>query len=140
MRSDDVIHSFFVPQFRVKQDILPGSYQQLWFTPTKVGTFDLLCAEYCGSGHSKMLATVKVLSPEAFARWEKGDELEDGAALAAISVSPGGERKGPVFPERMSCMSQHRRQGGYRAYFQEPIRGKRRILRMVPRSLWTRII
>ena len=105
MRSDDVIHSFFVPQFRVKQDILPGSYQQLWFTPTKVGTFDLLCAEYCGSGHSQMLAKVNVLSPEAFARWEKGDELEDGAALAAISVSPV-ERGKELYSQR-GCLACH---------------------------------
>lgn len=105
MRSDDVIHSFFVPQFRVKQDILPGSYQQLWFTPTKVGTFDLLCAEYCGSGHSKMLAKVNVLSPEAFARWEKGDELEDGAALAAISLSPA-ERGKDLYSQR-GCLACH---------------------------------
>ncbi|MXW21871.1 MAG: cytochrome c oxidase subunit II [Candidatus Dadabacteria bacterium] len=105
MRSDDVIHSFFVPQFRVKQDILPGSYQQLWFTPTKVGTFDLLCAEYCGSGHSQMLAKVTVLSPEAFTRWEKGDELEDGAAVAAISVSPA-ERGKDLYSQR-GCLACH---------------------------------
>ena len=105
MRSDDVIHSFFVPQFRVKQDILPGSYQQLWFTPTKVGTFDLLCAEYCGSGHSQMLATVKVLSPEAFARWEKGDELEDGTALAAISLSPA--ERGEELHSQRGCLACH---------------------------------
>ena len=105
MRSEDVIHSFFVPQFRVKQDILPGSYQQLWFTPTKVGTFDLLCAEYCGSGHSKMLAKVNVLSPEAFTRWEKGDELEDGATLAAISVSPA-ERGKDLYSQR-GCLACH---------------------------------
>ena len=105
MRSDDVIHSFFVPQFRVKQDILPGSYQQLWFTPTKVGTFDLLCAEYCGSGHSQMLAKVNVLSPESFARWEKGDELEDGAAAAAINVPPA-ERGKDLYSQR-GCLACH---------------------------------
>jgi len=105
MRSDDVIHSFFVPQFRVKQDILPGSYQQLWFTPTKVGTFDLLCAEYCGSGHSQMLAKVNVLSPEAFTRWEKGDELEDGAAVAAISVSLA--ERGKELHSQRGCLACH---------------------------------
>ena len=105
MRSEDVIHSFFVPQFRVKQDILPGSYTQLWFTPTKVGTFDLLCAEYCGSGHSKMLAKVNVLSPESFARWEKGDEFEDGAAVAAISASPA-ERGKDLYSQR-GCLACH---------------------------------
>ncbi len=105
MRSDDVLHSFFVPQFRVKQDILPGNYTQLWFTPTKVGTFDLLCAEYCGSGHSQMLAKVTVLSPEAFARWEKGDEFADqGMAVAAV-VSPAELGK-DLYSQR-GCLACH---------------------------------
>ncbi len=105
MRSDDVIHSFFVPQFRVKQDILPGNYTQLWFTPTKVGTFDLLCAEYCGSGHSKMLAKVNVLSPESFVRWEKGDEFEDGAVMTATNISPA-ERGKDLYSQR-GCLACH---------------------------------
>ncbi len=105
MRSDDVLHSFFVPQFRVKQDILPGTYTQLWFTPTKVGTYDILCAEYCGSGHSKMLAKVNVLSPESFARWEKGDELEDGVSVAAISIPPA-ERGKNLYSQR-GCLACH---------------------------------
>ncbi|NIT14424.1 MAG: cytochrome c oxidase subunit II, partial [Candidatus Dadabacteria bacterium] len=50
--------------FRVKQDIVPGMYTQLWFKPTKVGTYDLFCTEYCGAGHSEMLAKVYVMSPE----------------------------------------------------------------------------
>ena len=105
MRSDDVLHSFFVPQFRVKQDILPGNYTQLWFTPTKVGTFDLLCAEYCGAGHSQMLATVKVLSPEAFTRWEKGDELGEDSAAVASAMSPA-ERGKDLYSQR-GCLACH---------------------------------
>lgn len=105
MRSDDVLHSFFVPQFRVKQDILPGNYTQLWFTPTKVGTFDLLCAEYCGAGHSQMLASVRVLSPEAFTRWEKGDELEGDSPAAASGVSPA-ERGKELYSQR-GCLACH---------------------------------
>jgi len=87
MRSEDVIHSFFVPDFRVKQDVLPGVYSQLWFTPTKIGTFDLFCAEYCGTSHSNMVAKVNVLSPEAFAIWEKGIGIEAGDILS-VSLSP----------------------------------------------------
>jgi cytochrome c oxidase subunit 2 len=91
MRADDVLHSFFVPAFRVKQDTVPGMYTQLWFKPTKVGTYDLFCAEYCGTGHSNMLAKVYVMSPEAYSRWEKGDEEQGivGTGVAKSSVDMG---------------------------------------------------
>ena len=92
MRADDVLHSFFVPQFRVKQDLIPGRYTQLWFTPTKVGTFDLFCAEYCGTGHSKMLAKVIVLSPEAYDIWENGAQTEEGSAVAGLTPAELGEK------------------------------------------------
>ena len=104
MRSNDVLHSFFVPDFRVKQDILPGNYTQLWFIPTKVGTFELFCAEYCGTNHSKMLAKVKVLSPEAFAIWERGVGIDKGAALA--SALPPAERGQRIY-ERTGCNACH---------------------------------
>ena len=54
MTSQDVIHSFYVPAFRVKQDVLPGRYTSLWFEPTQVGRYHLFCAEYCGTNHSTM--------------------------------------------------------------------------------------
>lgn len=92
MRADDVLHSFFVPQFRVKQDLLPGRYTTLWFTPTKIGTFDLFCAEYCGTGHSKMRAKVIVLSPEAYDIWENGAAAEEGAATAGLSPAELGKK------------------------------------------------
>jgi len=92
MRADDVIHSFFVPQFRVKQDLLPGRYTQLWFTPIKVGTFDLFCAEYCGTGHSKMRAKVIVLSPEAYDIWENGAQAGEGSAVAGLTPVELGEK------------------------------------------------
>jgi cytochrome c oxidase subunit II len=69
MTSQDVIHSFFVPAFRVKQDVLPGQYTQLWFTATRRGAFPLTCAEYCGLDHSRMGGTVVVLSSADFAQW-----------------------------------------------------------------------
>jgi cytochrome c oxidase subunit II len=67
--SRDVLHSFYVPAFRIKMDALPGRYTQTWFEATKPGTYQVLCAEYCGLSHSKMLAEVVVLSPEDFEVW-----------------------------------------------------------------------
>ena len=66
MTSQDVIHSFFVPAFRVKQDVVPGRYTKAWFQATEAGEFDLYCAEYCGTGHSDMIATVMVQTPGDF--------------------------------------------------------------------------
>jgi cytochrome c oxidase subunit 2 len=70
MKSTDVLHSFFVPAFRAKRDVVPGRYVYVWFEPTKVGTFPLYCAEYCGTNHSDM-TTVAVVheSEEAFQLW-----------------------------------------------------------------------
>jgi cytochrome c oxidase subunit 2 len=89
MTSEDVIHSFFIPAFRVKNDVLPGRYTQVWFKPEKEGTFHLFCAEYCGTEHSRMIGFVRVLSPEAYERWTanlgEGDEtpVQAGARLFA---------------------------------------------------------
>ena len=92
MMSDDVLHSFFVPGFRTKQDVLPGRYVQLWFTPTKIGTFEIFCAEYCGTGHSAMLGKVNVLSPEAYDIWENGLPGEGGGAVASLPPAELGEK------------------------------------------------
>lgn len=72
MISQDVIHDFFVPAFRVKQDVLPGRYTKLWFEPTKVGEYHLFCAEYCGTNHSRMGGTVYVMEPEHYVQWLGG--------------------------------------------------------------------
>jgi cytochrome c oxidase subunit 2 len=69
MRSSDVIHSFFVPAFRAKSDVVPGRYNLMWFQPTKEGTYDLLCTEYCGDKHSEMLTKVTVHSKEGYEKW-----------------------------------------------------------------------
>ena len=66
MTSSDVLHAVFIPAFRVKNDVVPGRYRTLWFTATKPGEFQLLCAEYCGKGHSDMSARVFVLPEEEF--------------------------------------------------------------------------
>ena len=69
MYSKDVIHSFFVPAFRIKKDLLPNRYTVLWFEATELGTYQIFCAEYCGTGHSQMLSKVKVLSSYDFEQW-----------------------------------------------------------------------
>ena len=74
MRSDDVIHSLYIPAFRLKMDVVPGRYNTTWFEATEVGDYTLFCAEYCGTKHSMMLAEVKVYPSGEFERW-----LEDAA-------------------------------------------------------------
>lgn len=69
--SEDVLHSFYIPEFRMKRDAVPGQYSFIQFTPTKAGTANVFCAEYCGTSHSGMLATVKILPPAEYKEWEK---------------------------------------------------------------------
>jgi cytochrome c oxidase subunit II len=72
MTSQDVIHSFYVPAFRIKQDVLPGRYTTLWFHATKAGTYHLFCAEYCGTQHSGMIGWVVVMEPRDYEAWMSG--------------------------------------------------------------------
>jgi cytochrome c oxidase subunit 2 len=69
MTSRDVIHAFYVPAFRIKQDVVPGRYTTAWFRAEKAGTYPILCAEYCGTDHSAMRGEVRVLEPADYARW-----------------------------------------------------------------------
>ena len=70
MTSRDVIHSFYVPDFRIKQDVLPGRYTETWFEATKPGRYQILCAEYCGTWHSQMWGEVVVMpAPEFDGGW-----------------------------------------------------------------------
>jgi cytochrome c oxidase subunit II len=69
MQSEDVIHSFFVPAFRVKMDVVPGRYTRTWFHATEIGEYVIFCTEYCGTGHSDMLASVVVHPPGEFETW-----------------------------------------------------------------------
>jgi cytochrome c oxidase subunit II len=69
--SDDVLHSFFIPEFRLKRDAVPGQYSFIQFTPTVTGPAQVFCAEYCGTSHSGMLATVKVVTPAEYKEFEK---------------------------------------------------------------------
>ncbi len=69
MTSEDVIHSFFVPAFRIKADVLPGAYAKTWFQATKPGRYHLFCAEYCGARHSGMIGEVIVMEPAQYEAW-----------------------------------------------------------------------
>ena len=72
MTSEDVIHSFFVPAFRTKSDVLPGRYTTTWFTPTKPGKYHLFCAEFCGTNHSAMIGWVYAMEPQEYQAWLSG--------------------------------------------------------------------
>ena len=105
MTSEDVIHDFFVPAFRVKQDVLPGRYTSLWFEATKTGVYHLFCAEYCGTQHSGMIGRVVVLEPAEFERWLSGGAtgmsmVDQGASLfkrfgCETCHGAGGTNRGP---------------------------------------------
>jgi cytochrome c oxidase subunit II len=77
MSSQDVIHDFFVPDFRNKQDVLPGRYTTEWFTPTKPGKYHLFCSQYCGTDHSRMVGWVYVMEPAEHAKWLAGRPAPD---------------------------------------------------------------
>src|SRR5258706_979876 len=85
MASQDVIHDFFVPAFRIKQDVLPGSYVTQWFTATEPGEYHLFCSQYCGTDHANMVGTVTVMLPMDYQAWLAG-------AVPAIPAAAAGEK------------------------------------------------
>ncbi|MBX3034537.1 MAG: cytochrome c oxidase subunit II [Bdellovibrionaceae bacterium] len=98
MSSNDVIHSFYVPSFRIKQDVVPGRYTALWFKATKLGEFHIFCTEYCGTQHSGMIGTMKIVSREDYDRW-----LEEESKVGLL---PLAERGAKVFQVK-ACASCH---------------------------------
>jgi cytochrome c oxidase subunit II len=100
MTSEDVIHDFYIPAFRVKKDVLPGRYTSLWFQATQIGTYHLFCAQYCGADHAEMIGWVFVMSPTDYAAW-----LSGGAKNEPMEVS--GER---LFT-RLGCVTCHTADG-----------------------------
>jgi cytochrome c oxidase subunit 2 len=80
MTSQDVIHSFYAPAFRLKQDVLPGRYTSLWFTATKPGEYPLFCAEYCGSEHSVMTGRIVVMAQAEYTTWASQRNTEPSLA------------------------------------------------------------
>jgi len=111
MRSEDVIHSFYVPDFRIKKDVVPGRYTKTWFTAPVPGEHAVLCAEYCGTGHSDMASRVIVQSPEDFDRWleqasdfldklppaEAGQRLTKSRGCVQCHSADGSVGVGPSF-------------------------------------------
>lgn len=77
MSSQDVLHSFYIPAFRVKYDVLPNRYTSVWFEATEEGTYDLFCTEYCGTNHSEMDAVVEVVSRQEFNEWLESSAIPD---------------------------------------------------------------
>jgi cytochrome c oxidase subunit 2 len=96
LTSEDVIHSFFVPAFRTKQDAVPGRYTSTWFQATKPGRYHLFCAEYCGTKHSGMIGTVHVLEPQQFQAWLGGG--------VALSPAAAGQK---LFQD-LACITCHK--------------------------------
>jgi len=87
LKSQDVIHSFFVPQFRIKQDAVPGREIRVWFDATKPGKYEWPCAELCGFGHSGMRGWIYVHTPEEYGKWA-AENLTAEAAPAAAEAKP----------------------------------------------------
>jgi cytochrome c oxidase subunit 2 len=101
MVSQDVIHSFYVPAFRIKRDVLPGRYTDVWFEATEPGEYRLYCAEYCGTNHSRMVGKIIAMTPGDFAAWLSGSTGNDDPPQVA------GEK---LF-EQLQCASCHRASG-----------------------------
>lgn len=87
LRSNDVLHNYYVPQFRAKMDLVPGMVTYVWLTPTREGTFEILCAEYCGVGHHAMRGYVVVESDDLFEAWlSEFPTFAQSGALAALDA------------------------------------------------------
>ncbi len=105
LTSEDVIHDFFVPAFRVKTDVIPGRYTTLWFRPTQTGRYHLFCAQYCGTNHAIMGGWVVVMEPAEFEAWLSGGPTEGSLASAGEKLfhslacdnchHPDGKGRGP---------------------------------------------
>jgi cytochrome c oxidase subunit 2 len=113
MASEDVIHSFFVPAFRIKHDVVPGRYQNLWFKAEKTGVFQLLCAEFCGTDHSRMTGRVVVLEPDRYEDWLGRQEVT--GTLAS---------EGAILFRQLGCSGCHSAQSTVRAPLLEGLYGK----------------
>jgi cytochrome c oxidase subunit II len=105
MGSEDVIHSFFIPDFRVKADVVPGRYNTMWFTASKPGKYHIFCTQYCGTKHSAMIGTVTAMTPADYQTWlgggsSGGTMAEAGqklfADLACITCHTEVQGRGPV--------------------------------------------
>jgi cytochrome c oxidase subunit 2 len=87
LTSNDVIHSFYIPSFRIKQDAVPGRYTALWFNANKLGNFHLFCAEFCGTSHSGMIGVVRVVTQAEFDKY-----MEEGQEEGQLPIAKRGEK------------------------------------------------
>ncbi len=104
MTSQDVIHSFYIPAFRIKQDVLPGRYTTEWFQATTPGEYHLFCAEYCGTAHSGMIGKVIVMEPAEYERWLAG----------AVAAEGGMSATGAQLFQQFGCQTCHKQESGER--------------------------
>lgn len=102
MSSNDVIHSFFVPDFRIKQDVVPGRYTSTWFKVPETGESNIFCTEYCGTDHSNMTGSVVVQEPEAFEEW-----LASNAGGASRPADMPPAEWGRQLVEQNACLTCH---------------------------------
>ncbi len=86
MGSEDVLHSYYIPAFRVKADVIPGRYNTLWFQATTPGRYHLFCAEYCGTQHSGMIGEIIAMEPAAYQEWVSGGRAEDSPVAAGAKL------------------------------------------------------
>jgi cytochrome c oxidase subunit II len=86
--SADVLHSLYIPAYRIKEDAVPGRETHLWFLPDELGSYDLFCTEYCGLGHSAMITKVQVMTAQDFDAWYKGEEERGAATTGAKTPGP----------------------------------------------------
>jgi len=99
LKSPDVLHSLYIPAFRLKHDVVPGGNNSMWFIPQKLGSYDILCAEYCGQLHSYMLSTVSVVGEDEYAAWLKS------------SPDLSNEPPGLTLLKKNACISCHTTDG-----------------------------
>lgn len=109
LTSADLIHSFYVPAFRIKQDIVPGSQTDTWFIADKTGEYDLMCTEYCGTGHSGMLSKAVVVSESEFEVWKAGGEAVPEEKKKAEPQAQAAEKKpsGEALFKEKGCSACH---------------------------------
>ena len=108
MTSEDVIHSFFIPAFRVKKDVLPGRYTTVWFQATKVGEYQQYCTQYCGTGHAGMLSKIIVMEPAAYETWLRGSDSTGPPASATAAPAPVSlAAQGEQLLGQLGCSSCH---------------------------------
>jgi cytochrome c oxidase subunit 2 len=112
MTSQDVIHSFYIPAFRIKQDVLPGKFTTLWFEATQPGEYHLFCAEYCGTSHAGMIGRVIVMDQTAYEQWLSG--------LGGFSMASSGEQ---LF-QQFGCQTCHRQAATQRGPSLDGLYGK----------------